>query len=213
MTDFITFLLESNALKFGEFTLKSGRKSPYFMNAGEFFTDGERLHRLGGFYADLIMQSGADFNVLFGPAYKGIPLACVVGVKLWERGRRVHVSFDRKERKDHGEGGIFVGYTPKNGDRIAIIEDVTSAGTSVRETMALLQAAGVEAQITALYISLDRQERGQGALTAVQEIKRSHGIEVYSIATATDILNNVQDPAIAEAMRAYLAEYGASNSP
>jgi len=212
--NFLDFMVECGALLFGDFTLKSGRKSPYFVNTGEYKT-GAQVSKLGDFYADMIRSSGQEFNVLFGPAYKGIPLAVITAAKLASDGINVNISFDRKERKDHGEGSSIMGYIPKDGDRIAIIEDVTTAGTSIRETIALMEAQGVKAEITALYISIDRMEKGTENISATEQIKKDYGIEVYSIATARDIIgylenSNIENSAqYAEKMREYLKNYGA----
>jgi orotate phosphoribosyltransferase len=218
MNGFLDFMTESGALLFGYFLLKSGRKSPYFVNAGEYYKTGKQLDKLGKFYAELIRQSGrTDFNVLFGPAYKGIPLAVLTAAALSESGGAdLKVTFNRKEAKDHGEGGSLIGYTPRDGDRIAIIEDVTSAGTSVRETTALLKELGIDAEIVALYISVDRLERGTGELSAIEQLKQDFGISVYSIANAKDIIGYLENPACsvpdaakhAEKMREYLSQYG-----
>ncbi|MCL2018652.1 MAG: orotate phosphoribosyltransferase [Oscillospiraceae bacterium] len=205
---------ECGALLIGDFTLKSGRKSPYFVNTGEYKT-GRQISRLGDFYAEMIKESGEKFDVLFGPAYKGIPLAVITASKLSEDGIDVSVSFDRKERKDHGEGSYIMGHTPKDGDRIAIIEDVTSAGTSIRETRALIENLGINAKITALFISIDRAEKGTGDLSATEQIKKEFGINVYSIATANDIIGYLENVSTiqnasqyAAKMREYLKEYG-----
>ncbi|MCL2109234.1 MAG: orotate phosphoribosyltransferase [Oscillospiraceae bacterium] len=220
--DFIEFMLQSGALLFGDFTLKSGRQSPYFINAGEFFKDGEQLLKLSEFYTNMIRGTDVNFKVLFGPAYKGIPLASVVALKLAENGTTYKVSYDRKERKDHGEVGMIMGYTPKDGDKIAIIEDVTAAGTSVREVISLLENSGIDAKVVALYISIDRMEKGTGDIAATEQIKRDYGIEVYSIATTTDIIDYLENTPEdctkipnsemhAAKMREYLAKYGALN--
>jgi orotate phosphoribosyltransferase len=211
-------MVEAGALLFGDFTLKSGRKSPYFINTGEYKT-GEQLSRLGDFYAELIQNSlneteGLKIDALFGPAYKGIPLAAVTAVKLSSRGLNPNVSFNRKEIKEHGEGNIILGYVPKDGDRVAIVEDVTTAGTSVREVVSLMEKLGVRAKITALYISIDRMERGTGVLSATEQIKSDYGIGVYSVASAWDIIDYLENspisdaPANAARMREYLNEYG-----
>jgi orotate phosphoribosyltransferase len=209
---FLKFMQECGALTFGEFTLKSGRKSPYFVNTGKYETN-RQLERLGEFYGVLIEDSEVEFDVLFGPAYKGIPLACLASTSLE---KEVGVAFNRKEAKDHGEGGSIMGYVPKNGDRVAIIEDVTTAGTSIRETIDLFKAVGVDVKIVALYISIDRQEKGtgdSGDLSATQQITKEYGIPVYSIATASDIIQYLEKSGnsqgnAAVAMREYLAQYG-----
>lgn len=219
-SEFLDFMIECGALLFGDFTLKSGRKSPYFINTGE-YKDGAQLSRLGDFYAKLIQNTDAasKFNVLFGPAYKGIPLAALTAAKLASGGLNLNVSFDRKERKDHGEGSLIMGCMPKSGDKIAIIEDVTTAGTSVREIIALLDKMSIDAKVVALYISVDRMERGTGDISATEQLEKEYGIEVYSIATAADIIDYLENTpkgckivpnakTHAAKMREYLKEYG-----
>jgi orotate phosphoribosyltransferase len=180
--DFIRFALAQKVLCFGEFKTKAGRLSPYFFNAG-LFNDGESLRALGQFYAKAIVASGIDFDILFGPAYKGIPLVSATAIALAEAGRRVPFSFNRKEAKDHGEGGSIVG-TPLAG-RVLIIDDVISAGTSVRESVDIIRNAG--ASPCGVVIALDRMERGAGAQSAVQETRSQFGIPVHSIATLDDL--------------------------
>lgn len=181
--EFVAFAIEKGVLLFGEFTTKAGRQSPYFFNAG-LFNDGESLRRLGRFYAQALQASGLGFDVLFGPAYKGIPLAAATAVALAEFGRNVPFAFNRKEIKDHGEGGNVIG-APLKG-RILIIDDVISAGTSVRESVDLIRAAG--AQPAGVVIAVDRQERGQGDLSAAQEVRRLYDIPVLSICSLDDIV-------------------------
>jgi len=211
-------MVNCGALLFGEFKLKSGRKSPYFINTGEYKT-GEQLSKLGDFYAELIKNSldiaNEEFTVLFGPAYKGIPLVTAAASKLAEQGLNYKVSFDRKERKGHGEGSMILGYLPNNGERIAIVEDVTTAGTSVREVMTLLTELKIDAKVVALYISVDRMEKGTCALTATKQIEQEYGIKVFSIAKAIDIIDYLENCSsienakeYAKNMRKYLAEYG-----
>jgi orotate phosphoribosyltransferase len=207
---FIEFALQCDVLRFGEFTLKSGRRSPYFFNAGLFNTGG-RLARLGQFYADAIIRSGVEYDVLFGPAYKGIPLAASCAVALHEKhGLDVPYCFNRKEAKTHGEGGNIVG-APLAG-RVLIIDDVMSAGTAVREAMKIIKDAG--AQPAGVAISVDRQERGQGSQSAVQEVQQHYGIPVIPIVALQDVLAFLeQSPEYGrhlEAVRAYRAEYGVS---
>jgi orotate phosphoribosyltransferase len=206
--DFIDFAIASDVLRFGEFTLKSGRISPYFFNAGLFNTGGA-LARLGRFYADAIVNSGVEFDVLFGPAYKGIPLAAATAVALADHhGRDVPYAFNRKEAKAHGEGGSIVG-APLQG-RILIIDDVITAGTAVRESMDIIRAAG--AKPAGVVIALDRQERGTGELSAIQEVEKEYGIPVASIASLASLLEYLGDrPEQAQyldAMKAYRAQYG-----
>jgi orotate phosphoribosyltransferase len=181
--DFIRFAVQKNVLCFGEFQTKAGRLSPYFFNAG-LFNDGDSLRNLSQFYAQAIQASGVPFDMLFGPAYKGIPLAAGTAIALAEQGSNVPYCYNRKEAKDHGEGGTTVG--AKLHGRVLIIDDVISAGTSVRESIELIRAAG--AQPCGVVIALDRMERGQGELSAVQEVRRNYDIPVISIATLDDLL-------------------------
>ena len=182
--EFLDTSLACEALRFGSFTLKSGRVSPYFFNSGLFNT-GARLARLGRYYADAITDSGIEFDMIYGPAYKGIPLASAVAIALAvNRGRDVPYAFNRKEAKDHGEGGSIIG-APLHG-RVLIIDDVISAGTSVRESIEIISRAG--AKPAGVAIALDRQERGQSALSAVQEVERSFGLRVVSIANLDALL-------------------------
>ncbi len=204
---FIEFAIAQKVLLFGEFKTKAGRMSPYFFNAG-LFNDGASLKRLGEFYAKAILDSGVAFDGLFGPAYKGIPLAASVAVALAGMGRNVPYSYNRKEAKDHGEGGTIVG-APLEG-RVLIVDDVISAGTSVRESVALIRAAG--ATPCGVAIALDRMERGQGALSAVQEVEAQHGIPVVSIVNLDDLTGYLEGhpewAATLEAIRGYRARYG-----
>jgi orotate phosphoribosyltransferase len=181
--DFIAFACRQGVLRFGEFKTKAGRLSPYFFNAG-LFNDGESLARLADFYARAILDSGVDFDVLFGPAYKGIPLAATTAVALAGKGRNTPFAYNRKEAKDHGEGGTLVG-APLSG-RVLIIDDVISAGTSVRESVELIRAAG--ATPAGVVIALDRQERGQGPLSAAQEVENSFGLPVVAVANLVDLI-------------------------
>lgn len=208
--EFIAFAIEQGVLKFGEFTLKSGRVSPYFFNAGLFQT-GRALARLGRFYAQAIIESNVRADVLFGPAYKGIPLAAVTAAALADHhDRDMPYAFNRKEAKTHGEGGNIVG-APLSGD-ILIIDDVITAGTAIREVMTLIDAA--KARAAGVIIALDRQERGQGEQSAIQEVKAQYGIDVVSIVTLADVLAYLDTHAgdtmqpHAEAIRAYRAAYG-----
>ena len=182
--DFIEYSLANRILRFGEFELKSGRVSPYFFNSGLFNT-GASLAKLGAWYAEAVIASGVGFDMIYGPAYKGIPLAAALSMTLAERhGRDVPYCFNRKEAKDHGEGGITIGATLEG--RVLIVDDVISAGTSSRESAQLIRAAG--AQPVAVAISLDRQERGAGVLSAAQEVERTLGLQVVSIASLSDLL-------------------------
>ncbi len=182
--DFIEFAIQAGVLRFGEFTLKSGRTSPYFFNAGLFNT-GEHLAKLGRCYAQAIVDSGIDFDVLFGPAYKGIPLAAAASIALAEQhGKNIPWCFNRKEAKDHGEGGNLVG-SPLNG-RILVIDDVITAGTAIRESVDIIKSAGAE--LVGVVIALDRQERGQGERSAIQEVEENLGINVASIVKLEHLL-------------------------
>ncbi len=181
--DFIRFAIQTNVLCFGEFQTKAGRMSPYFFNAG-LFNDGDSLRNLSQFYAQAIQASEVPFDMLFGPAYKGIPLAAGTAIALSGQGSNVPYCYNRKEAKDHGEGGTTVGATLQG--RVLIIDDVISAGTSVRESIELIRAAG--AQPCGVVIALDRMERGRGELSAVQEVQRNYDIPVISIATLDDLL-------------------------
>ena len=206
--DFLDFALGRGVLRFGEFTLKSGRISPYFFNAG-LFDSGTALARLGRCYAAAIMDAGLEFDVLFGPAYKGIPLVATVAIALADRhGRDVPWCFNRKEAKEHGEGGLIVG-APLEG-RVLIVDDVITAGTAIRETMQILTAHGVTP--AGVVIALDRRERGQGDLSAVQEVERAHGVAVTSIVSLDDLVAYLAEQpeyaACLEKMRDYRARYG-----
>jgi orotate phosphoribosyltransferase len=206
--DFIRFAIERGVLRFGEFTLKSGRTSPYFFNAG-LFNSGGALAKLGQFYAAAIQDSGIDFDVLFGPAYKGIPLAATTAVALAEQhDRDLPWCFNRKEAKDHGEGGTLVG-APLAG-RVLIVDDVITAGTAIREVMQIIQAQG--AQAAGVLIALNRQERGQGELSAIQEVERDFAMPVISVASLTDLIDYLSGHPELEnklaAVRAYRASYG-----
>jgi len=181
--EFIEFAVDHGVLCFGEFKTKAGRLSPYFFNAG-LFNDGEALRRLGGFYAKAVLAADIPFDTLFGPAYKGIPLVTALAVALAEEGRNLPFCFNRKEPKDHGEGGTTVG-APLKG-RVLIVDDVISAGTSVRESVEIIRAAG--AQPGGVVIALDRMERGTGALSATQDVRNQFGMPVISIATLEDLI-------------------------
>ena len=206
--DFIEFALSRNVLKFGEFTLKSGRKSPYFFNAGLFNT-GADLASLGEFYAAAIQASAVDFDVVFGPAYKGIPIGTSVSVALFNRyGIDKPVCFNRKEVKDHGEGGNLIG-SPLQG-KILLVDDVITAGTAIRESMELISAN--KAELAAVLIALNRKERGKGELSAIQEVERDYQCLVLSIIDLDDLMQFIeQDPRYSShlpEMRAYRAEFG-----
>lgn len=205
--DFIAFACERGVLRFGEFKTKAGRLSPYFFNAGS-FDDGASLAKLCDFYARAILASGIPVDMLFGPAYKGIPLVAGTAMALALAGRNLPFCFNRKEAKDHGEGGTLIGAPPAG--RVLIIDDVISAGTSVRESVELIRAAG--AVPAGVVIALDRMERGTGDLSAVQEVERSYGIPVVSVAKLDDLIDYLQgSPPLARSLQAvteYRARYG-----
>lgn len=207
---FIELALAHNALRFGDFTLKSGRNSPYFFNAGQFNT-GESLKTLGECYAAAISQSSLAFDIIFGPAYKGIPLACTTSIALHEQFQRnVPYCFNRKEAKDHGEGGLIVG-APLQG-RALIIDDVITAGTAIRESLQIIQ--GAKAEVAGIIVALDRQEKGQSDKSAIQEIETSLQVPVISIITFAHILafveNDPQFSAFRQPMDTYRKQYGIS---
>lgn len=208
---FIKFMADSGVLLFGSFTLKSGRIAPYFINTGKYAT-GMQLAKLGEFYAECLMEHKPEFETLYGPAYKGITLASCCAVALYKNfNMDVNYVFNRKEAKDHGEGGILIGRQPQPGEKVVIVEDVMSSGKALRESLPILES--VKAQVTGMIISVDRQERGTGTLSAVQEAKETYGIPVYSIVTMRDIIDAIEKGVIGgreylEQMRAYRAEYG-----
>ncbi|MDH5257180.1 MAG: orotate phosphoribosyltransferase [Gammaproteobacteria bacterium] len=207
-TSFINFALEKGVLKFGEFTLKSGRVSPYFFNSGLFNT-GKSLADLGRFYAEAIVDSGIEFDVLYGPAYKGIPLAAAISIALADHhGRDVPYAFNRKEAKDHGEGGMIVGSELKG--NILIVDDVISAGTSVRESVDLIKANG--ANPAGVMIALDRQEKGKADVSAIQEIESSYEMPVHSIVKFEHLIKFIEEnPSVSQhlsAVTAYREKYG-----
>jgi orotate phosphoribosyltransferase len=201
--EFITSALQCQALRWGEFTLKSGRISPYFFNAGHFNT-GQTLAQLGSFYAATIQASNLAFDMLVGPAYKGIPLACAAAMALAERyHRNVPYAFNRKEVKDHGEKSLWVG-APLAG-RVLILDDVITAGTAIRETITLIQAAG--AKPCGVVVMLDRQEKGLGELSAIQEVENTYNIPVLSIATLNDLLTYTSADKALTGVLAAIEEY------
>ena len=205
--EFLDFALEVGVLRFGEFTLKSGRVSPYFFNAG-LFNSGSALARLGRYYAQTIIDSGIEFDVLYGPAYKGIPLAAVTAAALYDQHQvDLPYAFNRKEAKAHGEGGNIVGHALEG--RILIIDDVITAGTAIRESMDIIQGSG--ATPAGVVIALDRQERGQGDKSAIQEVEQDYGIPVAAIARLEDLVSylaQASDSEHLEKIRAYRNEYG-----
>ena len=207
--DFVDFTLETGVLKFGEFTLKSGRISPYFFNAG-LFNKGSHLSQLGKFYAQAIEASNLKFDVLFGPAYKGIPLATATAIALNDSfNRNVPYSFNRKEAKDHGEGGNIVGHSLE-GD-ILIIDDVITAGTAIREAQDIISANG--ANTKGVIVALDRQEKGKGELSAIQEVEQIFGVKVLSIINLSHIVDYLQDSKdqdIVDRIESYRSQYGVS---
>jgi len=204
---FLDLAIACGALRFGAFTLKSGRESPYFFNAGR-FDRGAALQGVGEAYADAIAGAGLDFDMLFGPAYKGIPLATAAAIALAGRGRDLPVAFNRKEAKGHGEGGLLIG-APLAG-RVLVVDDVITAGTAVRESIALIHAAG--ARLAGLVVALDRKERGQGQRSATQEIAAEFGVPVIAIADLDDLLAFAADrPELVQhagGLLAYRARYG-----
>jgi len=206
--EFIRFAIERGVLRFGEFTLKSGRISPYFFNAG-LFNSGSALAQLGRFYASAVIESGLDFDVIFGPAYKGIPLGAATAIALAEQHQRdLPWCFNRKEAKDHGEGGTLVG-APLTG-RVLIVDDVITAGTAIREVMQIIRAQNAEA--AGVLIALNRQERGQGELSAIQEVERDYRMPVISIVSLEQVLEYLADDVQLKqhlpAVQAYREQYG-----
>ena len=205
--EFLDFALARDVLRFGEFITKAGRKTPYFFNAG-LFSDGASLGRLGEFYAKALLASGIDCDQLFGPAYKGITLAAATAIALAATGHNLPYSFNRKEAKDHGEGGTIIG-APLRG-RVMIVDDVITAGTSVRESVGVIRSHG--AQPAGVLIALDRMERGQGERSAVQDVREEFGIPVVAIATLDDVMSFIAGrpelTAVGPAIAAYRAQYG-----
>ena len=213
------FMVESHVLKFGEFTLKSGRKSPFFMNAGAYVT-GSQLRRLGQYYAKAIHEHyGDDFDVLFGPAYKGIPLSVATTIAYSELyGKDIRYCSNRKEVKDHGDTGILLGSQMKDGDRVVIIEDVTTSGKSIEETYPIIKAQG-NVEVVGLMVSLNRMERGKGEKSALEEVQELYGFKANAIVTMADVVEHlynkecqgqvVIDDKIKAAIDAYYEQYGA----
>ncbi len=212
--EFIKFMVESGVLTFGEFTLKSGRIAPYFINAGNYKT-GAQLAKLGGFYAECIKDNNIDVETLFGPAYKGIPLAVSAATALYNKfGIDVSYCFDRKEAKDHGEGGMFVGRTLEDGEKVVIIDDVMTSGKAMRESLPKLKSAA-DVNVTGMVITVDRMEKGLNTDdSAVQEVYKEFGIKVYSIININDIIDAIKNGVVEgkeylDAMLAYREKYGA----
>lgn len=217
--EFIEFMVESDVLKFGDFTLKSGRKSPFFMNAGAYVT-GSQLKRLGEYYAKAIHDNyGDDFDVLFGPAYKGIPLSVATTIAFSELyGKEIRYCSNRKEVKDHGDTGILLGSKIKDGDKVVIIEDVTTSGKSIEETFPIVKAQG-DVEIIGLMVSLNRMEKGKGDKCALDEIKELYGMQANAIVTMDEVIEHlynkpcqgkvVIDDAMKEKIDEYYAQYGA----
>lgn len=213
-------MVQAEVLTFGDFVTKSGRSTPYFVNTGKYRT-GMQMERLGEFYADsieaFVTETGQGIDVLFGPAYKGIPLVVTASVALARRGRDVAFTFNRKEAKDHGEGGVLVGHTPVDGDRVLWVEDVTSAGTSIRETVPVMRAAA-DVELAGLVISVDRAERGTGELSGLAQVGLDFGMATFSIVTVHEVIEHlagreidgtvVLDDERVDAMHAYLTEWG-----
>lgn len=216
--EFIEFMVDCNVLRFGDFVTKSGRKTPFFVNTG-YYRTGSQLRKLGEFYSKAIVAKyGLDFDVLFGPAYKGIPLSVATTMSLSEwYDKDIRYSSNRKEEKDHGDTGILLGSPIQDGDRIVIIEDVTTAGTSIGETMPILQAQG-NVNVLGLVVSVDRMERGQGSQSALTEIKENYGIETTSIVTMKEVVDYLQqkpyngtmiiNDEIKQAISQYYEQYG-----
>ena len=216
--EFIEFMVESNVLKFGDFTLKSGRKSPFFMNAGAYVT-GSQLKRLGQYYAQAIHNCyGEDFDVLFGPAYKGIPLSVATVIAFSELdGKEIRYCSNRKEAKDHGEAGILLGSSMKDGDKVVVIEDVTTSGKSIEETFPIIKAQG-NVEIVGLMVSLNRMEKGKGTKSALEEIQELYGFKANAIVSMADVVEHlynkecqgriVIDDKMKEAIDAYYQQYG-----
>lgn len=193
--EFIKFMMECGVLTFGDFTLKSGRKAPYFVNTGNYKT-GAQLAKLGEFYAHCIEENKLSVDTLFGPAYKGIPLCTGCAIALYNKYQKdVNYCFDRKEAKDHGEGGVIVGKKLVDGEKVVIIEDVITAGTAIRQVLPVLKAAA-DVDIQGMVISVDRMEKGQGEKSAVQEVYDEFGIKVYPIVTVVDIIEAIKSGAV-----------------
>lgn len=217
--EFIEFMIDCNVLKFGDFLTKSGRKTPFFVNTG-FYRTGAQLRKLGQYYAKAIEQAfGLDFDVLFGPAYKGIPLTVAASMEISDvYGKDIKYCSNRKEVKDHGDKGILLGSPIADGDKVVIIEDVTTAGTSIQETLPIIKAQG-DVDVLGLVVSVDRMERGQGTKSALKEIEEKYGLKTTAIVTMQDVVEHLYnkeykgkviiDDTIKAAIDAYYAQYGA----
>ena len=208
--EFIEFMIDCNVLKFGDFVTKSGRKTPFFVNTG-FYRTGSQLKRLGEYYAQAIKdQFGLDFDVLFGPAYKGIPLSVAATIAISEKyGEDIRYCSNRKEIKDHGDKGILLGSPIQDGDKVVIIEDVTTAGTSIQETLPIVKAQG-DVDVIGLVVSVDRMERGQGEKSALQEIRDTYGFKTTAIVTMAEVVEHLYNKPykIKAAIDAYYEQYG-----
>ena len=216
--EFIEFMIDCNVLKFGDFVTKSGRKTPFFVNTG-FYRTGAQLKRLGGYYAQAIKDKfGLDFDVLFGPAYKGIPLSVATSMEIADKfGADIKYCSNRKEVKDHGDTGILLGSPIADGDKIVIIEDVTTAGTSIEETLPIVKAQG-DVSVLGLVVSVDRMERGQGEKSALEEIQEKYGLQTTAIVTMAEVIEHLYnkeykgkiiiDDTIKAAIDAYYEQYG-----
>lgn len=213
---FIEFMVRSNVLTFGDFTTKSGRRTPFFINTGRYRT-GAQMNKLAGFYADAILARDVEFDFLFGPAYKGIPLVVAISMELDRRGQSVPFCFNRKEAKDHGEGGTLVGHVPQPDERVLIVEDVTTAGTSIRETVPVLKSAA-DVCVSGLVVSVDRMEKGTGEHNALTELQTEFQMQTFAIVTIVEIAeflrgrevdgNVVLTDDLYEKIQAYRAQYG-----
>lgn len=217
-SEFIEFMVDCNVLKFGDFVTKSGRKTPFFVNTG-FYRTGAQLKKLGSYYAKAIKNAfGTDFDVLFGPAYKGIPLTVATTMEISEQyGTDIRYCSNRKEVKDHGDKGILLGSPIEDGDKVVIIEDVTTAGTSIGETMPIIKAQG-DVEVMGLVVSVDRMERGQGAKSALEEIQEKYGLKTTAIVTMEEVVEHLYnkpyhgriliDDSLKAAIDAYYEQYG-----
>ncbi|MCR9199233.1 MAG: orotate phosphoribosyltransferase [Planctomycetaceae bacterium] len=213
---FIEFMVRSNVLTFGDFTTKSGRQTPFFINTGRYRT-GEQMNKLAGFYADAILARDVEFDFLFGPAYKGIPLVVAISMELDHRGHSVPFCFNRKEAKDHGEGGTLVGHKPASDERVLIVEDVTTAGTSIRETVPVLKSAA-NVSLAGLVVSVDRMEKGTGEHNALTELHNEFQMQTFAIVTIVEIAEYLRGrrldgqvvltDQLYESIQAYRAQYG-----